>query len=62
LRVVWLMVKREAEQLSPAALYVRKGRKRGPREAFVAVGCHASTLLRFRMVVENALVTPEKVT
>jgi hypothetical protein len=60
--VMWLMVKLDAEQLSPAALQIREGWQRGPREACAGAKYHDSTLLRFRMTVEKSLVTPEKVT
>jgi hypothetical protein len=60
LPIMCLMVTPEAEQLSPAALYVRKGWGRGPREACASERCHDSTLLRFRTTVEKSLVTPEK--
>jgi hypothetical protein len=58
--VGWFMVKLDAEQLGAATLYIRKGWKRWPREACGGARYHGSTLLRFRIAVENSLVTPEK--
>lgn len=60
--VVWLMVLLDGEQLSPAALDIRKGWECGPWEACAGAKYHDSTLLRFRISVEKSLVTPERVT
>ena len=60
LLIVCLMV-RGTEQVSPAALCFCRGWQRG-RKAGAGLSCHILTLLRFRTVVENSLVTPGKVT
>jgi hypothetical protein len=54
------MVNREAVQLSPAALCLRKGLPLRPQEVCAEVSCHDLTLFLFLMVVENSLVTPGK--
>jgi hypothetical protein len=49
-----------AQQLSPSALYIRKGKQRGASDTCAGERSHTSKLLRFRISVENSLVTLEK--
>jgi hypothetical protein len=49
--LLWLV--RQAQQLSPSALYIGKGGQRAARNVGAGKRCHTLKLLRFQLAVEN---------